>query len=554
MSERNSALHRRARERGVNPIVYWVVRAFFQPFFHLYFRLSRIGREHIPDGPVIFAANHRSFLDPFIIGTMSRRPLYYVAKEELFAKKLQAWFLNSLGAFPVSRGNGDTETIDTAKAILARGDSVLIFPEGTRVRPGPPGSAKRGVGRLVLETGVPVVPLAIIGTTDVRRGWRIRPRKIRIRAGHALTFPKVENASRELAAAVTDRIWPNVMLQWEWLGGQTPLRRAAVIGAGAWGTTLAVMLARAGLEVDLGTRTREQAEQLRRERVNGRYLPGVELPETVGVAPASELELSAHDLVCLAVPARALPAALAAHGARIPARAGVLVVSKGLVPPLGSLPSAFAAERVQARSVAALGGPSHAADALVNGASIVLASADGAFSHELATVLGAAGFDVHVTHDVAGVELAGCAKNAAVLAAAAAAATSGPNVAGAAAGKVFSEIAQLARRNGGEAETFAGLAGAGDLVATVVADGSRNRRAGELLAQGLNADEIARALGQTAESVDSVALLAAMLERAGVQAPATAGLAALVEGRIEPQQWTAAVTQPSVRPRKAKAA
>lgn len=554
MSERNSALHRRARERGVNPIVYWVVRAFFQPFFHLYFRLSRIGREHIPDGPVIFAANHRSFLDPFIIGTMSRRPLYYVAKEELFAKRLQAWFLNSLGAFPVSRGNGDKDTIETAKAILARGDSVLIFPEGTRVRPGPPARAKRGVGRLALEAGVPVVPLALIGTTDVRRGWRIRPRKIRVRAGQPLRFPHVQEPSRDLAAAVTDRIWPNVMLQWEWLGGQTPLRRAAVIGAGSWGTTLAVMLARAGLEVDLGTRTREQAETLEREHVNGRYLPGVELPQGVRVAPASELELSAHDLVCFAVPARALPAALAAHGARVPARAGVLVVSKGLVPPLGTLPSAFAAERVQARSVAALGGPSHAADALVNGASIVLASRDDAFAHELATVLLAAGFDVHTTQDVPGVELAGCAKNAAVLAASAAAATAGPNVAGAAAGKVFAEISQLARRNGADAGTFAGLAGAGDLVATVVADGSRNRRAGELLAQGLSADEIARALGQTAESVDSVALLAEMLGRAGVDAPATTGLAALVEGRIAAEQWTAAMTKPSVRPRKAKAA
>ncbi|HEY4279816.1 MAG TPA: 1-acyl-sn-glycerol-3-phosphate acyltransferase [Conexibacter sp.] len=554
MSEHHDALHRRARERGVNPVVYWIVRAVLQPCLHLYFRMSRIGREHIPDGPVIFAANHRSFLDPFVAGCMSRRPIYYVAKKQLFRRRLQAWFLNSLGAFPVDRGNGDQETIETAKAILARGDSVVIFPEGTRVRPGPPGRPKRGVGRLVLETGVPVVPLAVIGTTDVRRGWRIRPRKIRIRAGKPLTFPRVENASRELAAAVTDRIWANVMLQWEWLGGQTPLRRAAVIGAGAWGTTLATMLADAGLEVELGTRTREQSDLLRRERVNERYLPGVRLPDEVRVAPASELELSAHDLVCLAVPARELPAVLAAHGARIPARAGVLVVSKGLVPPLGTLPSAYAAERVHARSVGALGGPSHAADALEHGASIVLASTDEVFSQELASALRRAGLDIHETRDVSGVELAGCAKNAAVLAASAAAVSAGPNVAGAAAGKVFAEVAQLARRCGGDAATFAGLAGAGDLVATVVADGSRNRRAGELLARGLGAQEVVRVLGQAAEAVDSVPLLAKMLADAGVEAPTTAGLAALVAGEITAQEWAETVTRPHEDAVAAKAA
>ena len=73
--------HARARERGVNPIVYWITRAIIQPFFHLYFRLSRIGREHIPEtGSVIFAANHRSFMDQFIMGVCSRRPIYYVAK------------------------------------------------------------------------------------------------------------------------------------------------------------------------------------------------------------------------------------------------------------------------------------------------------------------------------------------------------------------------------------------------------------------------------------------------------------------------------------------
>jgi len=537
-------LHRRARERGVNPFVYWPVRAFLIPFFSIYFRMRRIGREHIPDsGPVIIAANHRSFLDPFVIGTMAKRPMYYVAKKELFKRRWQAWILNSLGAFPVDRGASDEESVTTAKHILARGDIVLIFPEGTRIRPGALGRPKRGVGRLALETGAPVVPMALIGTEAVRRGWRIRPHKVRLRAGRPLRYPQVEDASKALAAAVTERIWPCVMLQWEWLGGLPPIRRAAIIGAGTWGTSLAVCLAGAGFEVDLACRTLEQAQMLSSERRNDPYLPGVELPEAVRVMKASELALGGHDLVCLAVPARSLPNVLAAHGDRIPRRAGLLVLSKGLVPPLGTLPSAFASERCSARAVAVLGGPSHAAEVLAHGASVVLASLDRAFARQLADALRAAGLDVTQTTDVTGVEMAGCAKNAAVLAAAAAS-PGGPNVAGAAAGKVFAEVNALARLRGGRADTFAGLAGAGDLVATVVAEGSRNRRAGELLSQGMPAAEIGRALGQAAEAVDSVPLLTTVARDVRLETPALDGLAALVEGRVDPERWTEAVTEP----------
>ena len=108
--------HARARQRGVNPFVYWTVRAILQPFFHVYFRLSRVGREHVPaEGPVIYAANHRSFLDPFVIGTMARRPIYYVAKEELFRNRFVAWLLNSLGAFPVRRGAADQDLLEATK-------------------------------------------------------------------------------------------------------------------------------------------------------------------------------------------------------------------------------------------------------------------------------------------------------------------------------------------------------------------------------------------------------------------------------------------------------
>ena len=531
--------------------MYWLVRGILQPFFHIYFRLSRIGREHLPaEGPYIIAANHRSFLDPFVIATMARRPMYYVAKKELFRRPWQAWLLNALGAFPVDRGAGDKQSIETAKAILARGDVVLIFPEGTRIRPGALGRAHRGVGRLALESGVPVIPVAVIGTESVRRGWRIRPHKVRIRAGRALSFPLVEAASPALARAVTDRIWPCVMLQWEWLGGLPPLRRAAVIGAGSWGTSLAVSLARAGLEVDLACRTREQAVKLAGTRENADYLPGVVLPDSIRVLRAAELELGGHDLVCLAVPARSLPSVLAAHGERIPSRAGVMVLSKGLVPPLGTLPSAFAAERCRARALAVLGGPSHAAEALNHGASVVLASLNRSFAKQLADALAAAGLDVSLTMDVTGVELAGCAKNVAVFAAAAAA-SAGPNVAGAAAGKVFAEVDAIAHQRGGRPETFAGLAGAGDLVATMVAATSRNRRAGELLSRGVPPAEISPMLGHVAEAVDSVPLLASVARAADLDTPALDSLAELVEGRIEPERWTATVTQPG-RPKRSR--
>jgi glycerol-3-phosphate dehydrogenase (NAD(P)+) len=545
-NDRIDRYYQRARERRANLLIYGFVRVTFQAFFLVYFRFQRIGREHVPKrGPVIIASNHRSFLDPFVIACMARRPMYYVAKKEIFLyNRLLAWVLAALGAFPVERGTGDAEFIRTAKAILARGDIVLMFPEGTRTRPGALGKPKRGVGRLALETGAPVVPMAVIGTEAIRKGWRIRPHKVRLRAGRALHFPVVPEPSVALAGAVTDRIWPCVMLQWEWLGGLPPVRRVAIIGAGAWGTSLAVCLSRAGLEVDLGCRTQDQTQVLQSTRENARYLPGVKLPDAVRVLRASDLSPEGHDIVCLTVPAKALPAVLAAHGGRIPRRVGVVIVSKGVVPPLGTLPAAFAAERCNARAVAVLGGPAHAGEMLERGGSVVIASLDGGFARQLGDALGAARLDVSITTDVTGVELAGAAKSVATLAAAAAVSHGGPDIAGAAAGKVFAELDALARVRGGRPETFTGLAGTGALVASVVATGSRNHRAGELLAQGVPASEIDHVIGHGAEAVDSLPLLATAARQAHLDSPTLDGLAALVEGRIKPEQWAATVSEP----------
>jgi 1-acyl-sn-glycerol-3-phosphate acyltransferase len=218
------ALRDRALKRGVNPLIYWPVRAVLMPFFLVYFRLQRIGREHVPtSGPVLLASNHRSFLDPFVIGALTRRPVYYMAKRELFERRWQAWLLSSLGAFPVDRGAGDRHAMDTARAILERGDCVVVFPEGTRVRSGPLGHPHRGVGRLALTTGARVVPVAVLGTEDVRRGWRIRPRRVTLRCGRPLRYPLLESPSPSIALGVAERIWACINLQFQWLGGASPV-------------------------------------------------------------------------------------------------------------------------------------------------------------------------------------------------------------------------------------------------------------------------------------------------------------------------------------------
>lgn len=540
MARELSTYHARTRMRGVNPFVYWPVRLVLQPFLMVLFRLQRVGREHIPaEGGLILAPNHRSFLDPWVVGICLWRPIYFVAKRELFEKRWMGWFLNALGAFPVRRGESDDEAMKTARVLVERGEAVMIFPEGTRIRRGSLGEPKRGVGRLALETGAPVVPIAVLGTERIRRGLLIRPYKVRVRCGRPLTFPRVERPSAHLATEVTARIWPCVELQYEWLGGLPALRSAAIVGAGPMGTALATLLARAGLEVELGCRSREQAERIAGSGMNHDRLPGIELPDGVTAKPVSKIEFQAVDLVVFAVPSRDLPAAVGEVAASIGRRTAVVVCSKGLVAPLALRPSEYVGERVLARGVATLAGPAHAAEAASGDAAFVIASTDADLRRQLVRLFEKAGAGVEETDDVVGAELAACAKNVAALAAAAAA-VHRLNDAGAAASRVFGEVYGLALSDGARPETFAGTAGVGDLVATVIADGSRNRRAGEMLAHGVRPDEIRARLGETPEALDAAALLQQALERRMLPSGAVAELAALVDGRIQAPEWVAA--------------
>ena len=539
--DRLLSYHRFTREHGVNGPLYVLARAILQPFFLVYLRLSRIGRTHgRVRGPLIVAANHRSFLDPFVIGASLpwRRPLHYVAKMELFERRWQGWILNRLGAYPVRRGQSDEETLITSRQILERGGAVCIFPEGTRHRSGSLARPKRGFGRLALESGAAVLPVAVHGTEHVRGGWQIRPRKVKVRMGRALTFPRTDDPSPALANSVGARVWPVIELQWEWLGGLPPLRKAAVIGAGSWGTAVAVLLARGGLEVQLGCRTPEQAEEIAEKRSNEPYLPGVRLPDGLSVKRAAEIELAGLDLVCLGVPTKGLPAAVGSIGARVGQRTAVLMLSKGLVAPMGALPSEYVAERVRARALASLGGPAHAKEAVSGTAALVLGSDDDDLRSQLGEVFDEAGLVCERTGDVTGVEMAGVAKNAAAIAAAAAL-PHGMNAAGIATAEIWHECLDYARLRGGTAETFAGLAGIGDLTATILAPGSRNRRAGELLGKGTPAAEIPSIIGQASEGLDSVPLIAQTVNAAGIEAPGLAGLSRLIAGEISPGEWMA---------------
>lgn len=317
-------------------------------------------------------------------------------------------------------------------------------------------------------------------------------------------------------------------------------RRAVVVGAGSFGTAVAVLLTRAGLRTTLQTRTAEQARLLAGDRENKAYLPGVALARELRIEPVAE-GLARADLVFLGVPSRGLDEVINALVASdLPRRAAVVSLAKGLVPPDGAAPSALLRSLFGSARVAVIGGPAHAKEMVSEGAGLVAAAEDEALAASLAQVFTRAGVVCELSNDPVGVELAGAAKNAAALAAGATEAQ-GLNAAGAAAGHIFAEVWRYAEGLGARPETFIGLAGTGDLVATALAPQSRNRRAGELLAQGVPAAEVADRIGQAVESFDLVPLLARALEQAHIEAPVTGGLARLIAGALPLDGWLALV-------------
>ncbi len=317
-------------------------------------------------------------------------------------------------------------------------------------------------------------------------------------------------------------------------------RRAVVIGAGSFGTAVAVLLARGGFRTTLQTRTAEQAERLQADRANEVYLPGVELPPQLRIEHA-DAGVSKADYVFLGVPSQGLREVIATLLQRgLGRRTAIVSLAKGLVPPDGIAPTVLLREAFGEQRTACIGGPAHAREMVHDGAGLVAASASEELASTLAQVFQRAGVVCEASNDPVGVELAGAAKNAAALAAGATE-RQGLNAAGAAAGHIFAEVWRFAEAQGARPESLIGLAGTGDLVATALAPMSRNRRAGELLAEGVPTAEIPGRIGQAVESLESVPLLSVALERAGIDAPVTSGLVRLIEGELPLDEWVALV-------------
>jgi glycerol-3-phosphate dehydrogenase (NAD(P)+) len=324
--------------------------------------------------------------------------------------------------------------------------------------------------------------------------------------------------------------------------GQHP-RRATVVGAGSFGTAVAVLLERAGLRTTLLCRTHEQADKLASARENSHYLPGVELPRDLRIHPlgAESEPVTRADLILLAVPSKGIGEAITDLGRLgVSDRTGIVSLAKGLVPPDGATPTALLDVAFGPERVACVGGPAHAREMVESGAGLVCASRSEALAHRVAEAFQRSGVVCEVSDDPVGVELAGVAKNAAAVAVGATQAQ-GLNAAGMAAADIFLEVLSLSSASGGQARTFVGRAGTGDLVATALAPMSRNRSAGELLAEGVPAAEIPDRVGQAVEALETVPVLARAIERAGVEAPVTSALARLIEGTLPVDDWVALV-------------
>jgi glycerol-3-phosphate dehydrogenase (NAD(P)+) len=299
--------------------------------------------------------------------------------------------------------------------------------------------------------------------------------------------------------------------------------KIAVVGGGSWGTCFACLLRDRGQAVSLACRDPEQVRAIEASGHNPRYLTDADL-RGVSVATIEEAPIADSELVVLAVPSRAL----ADVAASLPGDAPVLILTKGLDPATGERLST----RIRGRPVAVLSGP-NMAEEIAEGlpSATVIASVDRELAERLQEAINSMVFRVYVNDDLVGVELCAAAKNVIAMAAGGVDGLGlGDNAKASLITRGLAEMARLGEACGAQPETFAGLAGMGDLIVTCYSGYGRNRKAGELIARGATADDAAAQIGQVVEGLTTAPVLRDLSHRVGVELPITEGVCRVLDG------------------------
>jgi 1-acyl-sn-glycerol-3-phosphate acyltransferase len=198
-------------------VLYWIIKAILTPILRLCYRLHVEGRDRVPErGPVILAANHRSFMDSLFLPLVIRRRVTFVAKAEYFDDKKTAWFFRGVGQIPIRRegGSASERALEAATDVLDAGGVFAIYPEGTRTRDGRLHRGHTGIARLALRTGAPIVPVGMIGTDEINPIGRKLPRLFRpvmVRFGNPISVDRYEG--REHDKLVLRQITDEVMFE-----------------------------------------------------------------------------------------------------------------------------------------------------------------------------------------------------------------------------------------------------------------------------------------------------------------------------------------------------
>jgi 1-acyl-sn-glycerol-3-phosphate acyltransferase len=219
-----------AARKGVG-WTYPFVRALVSIPTLLIYRVRAIGVENVPkSGPLLLAPNHFSQMDHFFVGLYLRRQIRFMAKSQMFGPHVLTYIYKHGGVFPVRRGQHDEEAFKTAFAILEQEGMLLVYAEGGRSRSGELGEPKAGIGRIALESGVPVVPVAVFGSAKVRRWKRFRFPRVTVQFGEPVVFPMEGSPSRERQLEVATEVFGRVREMYEGLvtrSGRRASRRSS---------------------------------------------------------------------------------------------------------------------------------------------------------------------------------------------------------------------------------------------------------------------------------------------------------------------------------------